>query len=246
MAPETDEPHGENVAPLPWGFWLTTVFGLMIFGTFITTQSLGFLIAWHGFPPEKVSMQDYANDGDILSLLSLASGFAALLLIALFTAIRGWRPPTYVGYATLPKPWAVLIWVTVTLGLGWLHSCLAPWFRVESPPEFMVAIWTSTDSIALLVLGVAVMAPLFEETFFRGFLYAGWGERIGFVWTASLTTLLWTVIHVQYGWYELVYIAVLGLLLATARFQTNSLWTPLWMHAANNGMSLISMAIEQT
>jgi len=98
----------------------------------------------------------------------------------------------------------------------------------------------------LLVLGVAVMAPLFEETFFRGFLYAGWGERIGFVWTASLTTLLWTVIHVQYGWYELVYIAVLGLLLATARFQTNSLWTPLWMHAANNGMSLISMAIEQT
>jgi membrane protease YdiL (CAAX protease family) len=219
---------------------------LVILGTFYITQAATLPLLAFVLPPHAVHMQSYAYDGDVLSLLSLASGSAALLMIAFFAAIRGWRLTAYAGYATRPRPWSVLIWVAVSLGLGGLHTFLAPAAGVVSPPEFMVKVWASTDSVALLVLGLAVMAPVFEETFFRGFLYTGWGESLGFVWTASLTTLLWTVIHVQYGWYELVYIAILGILLATARFRTNSLWTPLWMHAANNGMSLIGMAIEQT
>ncbi len=247
MARETDDAAAGKLSPPPWGFWATAGFGLVILGTFYVTQSLAFGIVYSLSPPATdVPLQSYTSDGDVLSLLTLVSGTASLLLIAVLAFIRSRHPTAYVGFATRPEPSAVLTWVAVAFGLGTVHTFLAPAAGVASPPDFLVKVWASTDCVAWLVLGVAVMAPLFEETFFRGFLYRGWGESLGVVWTATLTTLLWTAVHVQYGWYERIYIGTMGLLLTAARFQTNSLWTPLCMHAVNNGLALACMALENT
>jgi len=261
MPPETDpDPyaapgHGlEAAVPAqaehrPWGGWATAGFGVLVALTFILAQTAAFAIAWFGFRSDETSPQAMANDGDILGILTLISGTAALAMIAGLAALRGHPPGRYLGFRPLRRPWHLLPWLGVTVGLGYVHSSLGPVFGVESPPEFMLTAWHSTESLLLLVLGVALMAPLFEETFFRGFLLTGWAPGSSPGWialagSAVLTSLLWTVIHVQYGGYELTYIFVLGILLAAARFQTGSLWTPLLMHAANNSLSLVAMAAE--
>jgi membrane protease YdiL (CAAX protease family) len=115
----------------------------------------------------------------------------------------------------------------------------------KSPPEFMVKTWSTMDSLPLLIVGIGLMAPLAEETFFRGFLHAGWkGTRLGILGTGILTSLLWTSLHIQYGRYELLYIFFFGILLTMARMRSGSIWTPILMHAANNSLAIVGMALE--
>jgi len=244
-APDSASSLAAPPAPRPWGFWATAGLGVAVIGTFVLMQSVAFLVAWFVFPPDGVTMEQHANDGDVLGAMTLVSGTAALLLIALFAMLRGWNPARYVGLQAPVGKRYVPAWIALTAGLGFVHSYFAPMLGVESPPEFMIVAWTTTDSFALLILGVSLMAPLFEETFFRGFLFAGWAKSwMGVAGTAVLTSLLWTVIHIQYGWYELSFILILGILLVVARHQTRSLWTPLLMHAVNNSIAMVGMAFE--
>jgi len=68
----------------------------------------------------------------------------------------------------------------------------------------------------LLWFAIIVMAPLFEESLFRGFLIAGMQRsRIG--------AILITLIHLQYEAFYLVYIFIGGILLGIARVKTGSL-----------------------
>jgi membrane protease YdiL (CAAX protease family) len=240
-----DLPAPETAPPRPWGPWATAGIGVLVAGTFVVAQTVAFLVAWIGFRPDGASPQSLAADGDILGALTLVSGTAALGAILLAILQRGQGPGKYLGFVPLRRGWHLLPWLVLTIALGFGHSSLGPVFGVENPPAFMLSAWHSTQSLLLLALGVAFMAPLFEETFFRGFLHSGWAPGwMGWVGSAILTSLLWTVIHLQYGWYELTFIFVLGLCLAAARHHTGSLWTPLLMHAANNSLSLVAMAVE--
>jgi membrane protease YdiL (CAAX protease family) len=73
----------------------------------------------------------------------------------------------------------------------------------------------------LLWFAIIVMAPLFEESLFRGFLIAGMQRsRIGAI---LITAALWSLIHLQYEAFYLVYIFIGGILLGIARVKTGSL-----------------------
>lgn len=88
-----------------------------------------------------------------------------------------------------------------------------------------------------------VAAPLFEEAFFRGFLFSGLARsKLGPTGTIIVTAALWAVIHFQYGAYEVAQIFVLGLLLGVARHRTNSLIVPFVIHAAINLAANIQVA----
>lgn len=93
----------------------------------------------------------------------------------------------------------------------------------------------------MLVLTVAVVAPIVEEMVFRGFMYGGFERSLGAFPAVLLTSAVFTVMHFQYNYYELLSIFVLGLVLAWARMKTQSLWTPIVMHAVNNGLALMAV-----
>ncbi len=92
----------------------------------------------------------------------------------------------------------------------------------------------------LLWIALIVAAPVFEEIFFRGFLFRGFlGSRLGSFGTIVVTSLLWTVIHIQYDLYDMASIFVIGLLLGLSRFRSRSLYVPIAMHAVNNLVAAI-------
>ena len=102
-------------------------------------------------------------------------------------------------------------------------------------PEFVVDLYANVRFPLLLALGTVIGAPLFEEVFFRGFLHAGWSRsRLGVPGTVLLTSLLWALMHIQYGIYEIAQIFALGVVLGVARVQSGSLVVPLAMHALVN------------
>jgi hypothetical protein len=98
-----------------------------------------------------------------------------------------------------------------------------------------------TQSPLLLILTVAVVAPIFEEMVFRGFLYAGFERSLGAMPALLLTSAVFASMHFQYNYYEVLHIFILGLVLGWARLRTQSLWTPIAMHAVNNGLAMAAV-----
>jgi membrane protease YdiL (CAAX protease family) len=93
----------------------------------------------------------------------------------------------------------------------------------------------SRAELALLGLSVVVGAPLGEELFFRGLLFRGlqglWG------WWPALggSALLFAAFHLNVS--VLVPFLAVGALLAWAYRASGSLWVPIAVHAAFNGVS---------
>jgi membrane protease YdiL (CAAX protease family) len=85
---------------------------------------------------------------------------------------------------------------------------------------------------------------LFEETFFRGFVFKGFESGfMGPIGAVLATTGLWAAIHIQYDAYGIATVFCLGLLLGTARAMTGSLLVPLGLHATANLVATIETAV---
>ena len=94
---------------------------------------------------------------------------------------------------------------------------------------------------ALIWIAVVIFAPVFEEIFFRGFLFAGFrNSRVGIIGAILLTAVLWALLHAtQYGIWELLVIFGLGVAFGVARWKTNSLFASLSMHSMWNLIAMV-------
>jgi membrane protease YdiL (CAAX protease family) len=87
------------------------------------------------------------------------------------------------------------------------------------------------------ILAVA-MAPLVEETFFRGFVFGGLSKRFTFLGAALISGFLFSLAHGQPT--TLIPFTVVGMLFAGGYAYTGSLWTTIAAHFTFN---LISFTI---
>jgi membrane protease YdiL (CAAX protease family) len=88
---------------------------------------------------------------------------------------------------------------------------------------------------------VVIFAPLFEEIFFRGFVFVGLKQtRLGAVGTIALTSLTWALLHIQYDIYGMATILILGIAFGIIRFKTGSLWSTLFLHFIWNTLAMVS------
>ncbi len=95
---------------------------------------------------------------------------------------------------------------------------------------------TTRSAWLLTIFGVAI-APLFEELFFRGFLYPALYKRLGFVAALIINSLLFAVIHegqLAHAWAPLLVLTVVGMTLTLVRAQTQSVASSFLVHSAYN------------
>jgi uncharacterized protein len=85
-----------------------------------------------------------------------------------------------------------------------------------------------------------VAAPVYEEIFFRGFLFEGilW-SRLGPVGAVVITSLVWAGVHLQYDYFELSMLLIFGLVIGVARLRTRSIVTCIAMHFFFNLMASV-------
>lgn len=99
-------------------------------------------------------------------------------------------------------------------------------------------------AIALLGVMAVVMAPLLEETLFRGILQPALKRRVGFPLAALAVTAVFTATHLpQFFSYPpaLVLIFVCGGLLSLLREAADSLWPPILFHFGFNLAALLPL-----
>ena len=91
------------------------------------------------------------------------------------------------------------------------------------------------------LIGAVFIAPFCEEIFFRGFMLAGFLQRIP-VWAAVLlSSLLFGIAHGDVGSFTVL--LVIGIVLAIVRWRTGSIWPGMALHMANNAIAAVAVLL---
>lgn len=92
----------------------------------------------------------------------------------------------------------------------------------------------------LVMVVIAIGAPLSEELLFRGFLLPALAKwPIGFRGAALVTTSLWTLLHLGYSVYGLIEVFLVGLIFSWLLWRTGSLRVTIVCHAVYNGLIIL-------
>jgi len=230
--------------PRVWKFWGTALWGILLFVALFVGQigAIVLLVAHRGLSLNLASMQLVGAEPQALAL-SVIMGLPATLLVA-WLAIRI-KKASFVDYLALHWP----SWRQIVLGAVGLVLIVLAWEIVsrslgrEATPGFMTDLLKSgrdKGGALLLLFAFSVAAPMSEEVLARGFLYRGWSESFLRVPGAiALSSLVWTVVHIQYDLYFLAEVFSIGLWFGYMRYRANSLWLTIVLHALNNMTAVV-------
>jgi len=225
----------------PWGMWGTVGWGLLVAGVFTILQGLvlaGFVASEVASNPDAdlyAAARGLGGNGFVMTLATFVTTPLCIGLIALLVRLR--KGPTIARYLGLKAiaPRTMLFWLGIVTLFALIAEFLAHLLGRPYMPDFMVDAYATAYFAPLFWLAIIVAAPLFEEVFFRGFLFEGFQHsRLGPLGAVFLTSLAWTILHVQYGAYELGTIFGLGVVFGVARLKTQSIYPPLAMHSLFN------------
>ena len=186
-----------------------------------------------------------SNDGTVVSL-SILIGCA--LLVAISVAVIRLKGGKLRQYLPL-RPFSLALGVGM-LGLLLIFMILSQaltYVLDMTPLVFVDPLYQSVSSVWLLVFAMVVVAPIYEEVVFRGLLWSAIAEQFtassysshhGAIVASIVTSVIFAVIHVQYGIYEISTIAVLALIFCYARVKSGSLSLPIVLHIINNGAAM--------
>ena len=225
--------------PKIWKFWGTTLWGLFIFAAMFAGQLavFGYFVLRKAGPLDLHEAALTAATGVNISL-SVIMGVPAVAG-ACWIAIKPTRTP-FADYLALR--WTS--WKNFAIGVVALFVLVACWDLLsralgrEIQPGFMGDVMKSAradGALWLLVIAFCVAAPMSEEFFARGFLFRGWS--VSFLRPAgaiALSSLAWTVLHLQYDLFFLGEVFSIGLLLGYLRYRTGSTWLTIVLHGLNN------------
>jgi len=135
----------------------------------------------------------------------------------------------------------------VAAGLGLLFACfilsgiyaslLARFgFQVRADPTPLLDRLSTPWPYFLTIM---LVAPLAEETFFRGFVFAGLRSRYDWRWAAAISAALFAAAHLEITFFILAF--VLGYLFAALYEKSNSIWPGMIVHFLWNTFAVIAI-----
>jgi len=218
----------------PWGRWATLGLGLIaLFGGQIV--ALIALIRWFGFSLSHWS--NLASDGVLVTVSVGIATLVQVLLLALMARLRGVGVASYLGL-TLPRKRDLLLGIITIVIFTATADGLSALLGYNLVTQFQLDIYRSASAVGWLpwlLLTLVVVAPIGEETLFRGFLFRGWHRTPRDIWAVIIATaLLWALTHVQYNPYYMAQVFVIGLVFGWFRYKSDSAILTMMLHGLVN------------
>lgn len=138
-------------------------------------------------------------------------------------------------------------WGTLGIGCGLLiasygiilvHNLILTGLGIDTQGEEITELFGMLDSPIWFFLVGAILAPLVEEIFFRGFLFQGFRATYGWTRAMLISSAIFAVAHLDPV--ALIPTFILGCLLAYLYHRTNSIWPPVIIHVLVNSFGLCS------
>ncbi|MEY0421628.1 lysostaphin resistance A-like protein [Escherichia coli] len=173
--------------------------------------------------------------------LFFSDGTVLMYLLCVFLVYRRWIAPLPVvgQLRNVGVPWLVGAMAVVYVGVFLLGKALA----LPAEP-FMTKLFAdkSIPDVILTLLTIFILAPLNEETLFRGIMLNVFRSR--YCWTmwlgALITSLLFVAAHSQYqNLLTLAELFLVGLITSVARIRSGGLLLPVLLHMEATTLGLL-------
>jgi membrane protease YdiL (CAAX protease family) len=176
------------------------------------------------------------NQGGSIATATIAA--CPFVLGVLWVAIRIARH-RFASYLALRWP----VRRSLVRGLAISFAFLLAWDLLsyltgQKTPDFAIDSYrTAKDAgaLPLLLIAFCVAAPITEEFAVRGFLFRGWSRSfLGPIGAILLSSALWAAMHVQYDWYYVCEVFLIGLIFGYLRQRSGSTWLTVITHGFCN------------
>lgn len=122
-----------------------------------------------------------------------------------------------------------------------LHNAALALFHVDTQGDQIFEIFNQLQSPVWFFITGAVIAPIVEEIFFRGFLFQGFRAKYGWLPALFLSSAIFGAAHLDPV--SLIPTFILGCVLAYIFHRSNSVWPGILFHAAINSFSLCAVYV---
>lgn len=221
---------------VPWGLReVLWALGLVLTAVIVVAGAAGLVLA-------GMQLQDDSRATALVGLAAALPFEGILLGVVALLAVRKYRCPwSTVGFRS-PANWDWRLPLVVVLAsyavLLVYAGAMAALGLEQAQPESTLPedVFNDPLLIALAALATVVAAPLAEEVFFRGFIFAALRDRWGALWGATASGVLFSLAHADPG--SVAPFALIGVLLAGAYVIGGSLWYAIAAHFLFNSISL--------
>lgn len=256
---ENSEERRKTPSPLLKRVGLAVVFLAWVTVAFIGAQLLlGVII--YGLVEAGVEVLATVNESVFQAVVS-ALVYALSLAIAvgvpwvIFKTQRlTWKD---VGFAEPLPSWRDIGIAPIVFVLSLVASVVAMFVAAQVLPgvdlqtEQQIGFENVTQRYEMLMafLTLVVLAPVFEEVLFRGYLYGRVRRYLSTVWTVILTSLLFGMMHVYAGpdnplqWNVVINTTVLALCIGALRAYTGNVWAAILVHMLKNGVAFFALFV---
>lgn len=228
----------------PWGYAATAGWVLLAFGI---SAAAGTAVLAVIRPEALTGSVDLLKDGSVISLTTIASAIVQVGMLVLAAHFARWPVAEYLALAW-PKLRDAVIVVACLVPFILAYDALTYLLGRDVVTPFQVDTYRSAreaGTLPLLWLTLVVAAPIAEEIIFRGFLYRGWvtSERSAAP-AILIISALFAIIHVQYDWYGILQVFLIGLALGWARWLSGSTLLTILMHALMNLWATVQSMVK--
>jgi uncharacterized protein len=230
------------VEPKPWGLWVTLAFSLAVIVAFTAIETAVVIVFLVLQAPKTLDPDSISGNGLFVSVATWVSMPICLAFVILLVKLR--NQLSIREYLSLNRvsmgsflAWAaaLLVFVGCTDGTTWLLGR-------DIVPRFMIDAYRTAVVVPLLLAALWIAAPVFEEMFFRGFMFRGIQQsRLGNLGAILITSFIWSIIHMQYDAYQMAMIFLGGILLGVARARSNSVYLTIGLHSLMNVIATIEL-----
>ncbi len=231
-----------------WGLLGTFLWGLLIACVFVITQTIATLLYTTVFY-EEINQKGYdhfintiQSNGDVLTVCTITTFvFTVFLIIGIIKLKKGATIKSYL-YLNRFDFSSFCFWFVALSAYIVTYDYLTVAVNRPLVPDFMRESLLTASSVGWLFFAVIIAAPISEELFFRGFVFEGIKDsRLGSVSAVLITAILWSLIHTQYDFYDVIQIFIFGIILGIAKLRTKSLVLTIILHVVVNLVSTLEL-----
>jgi membrane protease YdiL (CAAX protease family) len=246
-----DDPSVPDDLGVPWGWLDLLLLAIVaIAGTFVLSVLvvIGFVLSGVSFH----QLQSSISEKSLLLIINQAL-LSIVLLVYLSVRMRlrfaapfwrtiGWRP---LLTGQTPRPAAYLGLILSGFLLAILVSLGSSAFHTKTQLPIEQFFQDRLSALLLMSLGVLV-APVLEETVFRGYIYPvaarSFGVRGGIIFTGTIFGLLHAS-QLWGGWGQIGLLVVVGIVFTYARAATHTVVASYLMHVSYNSFLFLALAV---
>tara|TARA_Y100000994_G_scaffold184873_1_gene153680 strand:+ start:199 stop:900 length:702 start_codon:yes stop_codon:yes gene_type:complete len=212
-----------------WGLSSTLTITVLVFLIFSLLQTLVLILC----SSDLINYEDVAYMH--LGVISTISSIFASIVLILFIRLKN-RNIKYYLNLYFPPINTTILFLLISFFVMSLMEYFSNLYPSIFDTDFVIESYKQAKSLPIFYLGVVFFGPIFEEFLFRGFLFKGLQKSIiGGHGAVFVSAILFSIVHVQYGIYILLFMMFpIAVLLGYARLKSGSLLLPILIHMINN------------